>query len=147
MRCVNLFKAGAVLKRHLDQFVSDLELEPLKPKDEQGFFSLELMPGMVIKFKELDPGCFFICPIIACTDKHRESLFIHLMKANFLGLATGGAVIGLDVEEKFLTLSRTMPYDINYKTFKEAVEDFANYLDFWHEEVKRHQKTAAEGIL
>jgi hypothetical protein len=40
-----------------------------------------------------------------------------------------------------------MPYDINYKTFKEAVEDFANFLELWRNEIERHQKTAAEGIL
>jgi len=68
------------------------------------------------------------------------------MKANFLGQGTGGAVIGLDAEEKFLTLSLALPYDMNYRSFKGAVEDFANYVDYWREDLIRHQKAAETSI-
>jgi len=136
-----------MLEKYLEQLSADLELDPVGKKTESGFYQLILPPDMTLSVKELDPGVYITSPIILCPDKKRESLFIHLMKANFLGLGTGEAVIGLDNEEKFLTLSRTIPYDINYKSFKETIEDFANYLDFWQQEVKRHQKAAEEGIL
>lgn len=70
-----------------------------------------------------------------------------LMKANFLGQGTLGGAIGIDDEEKFLTLSLTLPYDVNQRTFKEAVEDFANILDFWRDEVARFEKNSSEGIF
>ena len=58
------------------------------------------------------------------------------MKANFLGQGTGGAVIGMDPEENLLTLSLLLPYDMNYKMFREALEDFANFLDYWKTELR-----------
>ena len=64
------------------------------------------------------------------------------MKANFLGQGTGDATIGLDENENFLTLSLVLPYDMNYKMFKDALEDFVNYLDYWKEELIRHKKAA-----
>ena len=33
---------------------------------------------------------------------------------------------------------------MNYKMFKDALEDFANYLDYWREELIRHKKAAEE---
>ena len=140
-------EASVMLERHLRQLTDDLELDPVGPKNREGFYDLPLLPGLTLSLKELDPGFYILCPIILCPVEKREALFIHLMKANFLGLATGGAAIGLDTEEKFLTLSHAIPYDVNYKSFKETIEDFANYLDFWQQEVTRHQKAAEEGIL
>lgn len=136
-----------MLEKHLEQLRADLELEAVGQKDKNGFYPLQLPPDTALSLKELDPGIYLTSPLILCPADKKESLFIHLMKANFLGMGTGEAVIGLDNEEKFLTLSRTIPYDINYKSFKEAIEDFVNYLDFWQQEVKRHQKAAEEGIL
>jgi hypothetical protein len=46
-----------------------------------------------------------------------------------------------------LTLSHVIPYDMNYKSFKELIEDFANYLDYWRGELKRLQKAAEESIM
>jgi len=70
-----------------------------------------------------------------------------LMKANLLGQGTGEQAIGLDHEEKSLTLSCIIPYDINYKEFKEKIEDFVNYLDYWRLESEKMKKNANESIL
>ncbi len=135
----------------LEQFIknlqSELELLDLPSKNEEGFYPLALTGDITVSLKELFPGFMMTSPIIVCPQTHREVLFAYLMKANFLGLSTGGAAIGMDAEEKFLTLSRIIPYDINYKTFKEAVEDFANFLELWRKEIERYHKTAEEGIL
>ena len=72
---------------------------------------------------------------------------MYLMKANLLGQGTGGATLAMDENENFLTLSLVLPYDMNYKTFKDALEDFANYLDFWKAELIRHQKTAEQPLI
>jgi hypothetical protein len=136
-----------VLESHIRQLALELEFSDMPLKNEEGFYPLILTEDIALLCKELEPGLLITSPIMTCPEKFREALFTYLMKANFLGLSTGGAAIGLDAEEKFLTLSRIMPYDINYKTFKEAVEDFANFLELWRNEIERHQKTAAEGIL
>ena len=65
------------------------------------------------------------------------------MRGNFLGQGTGGGVLAMDDNEKFLTLTLTMPYDINYKNFKETLEDFVNFADYWRQELLAHQKMDA----
>jgi len=77
----------------------------------------------------------------------KEEAFIYLMKANLLGQGTGNQVLGLDPEEKTLTLSCIIPYDMDYREFKERIEDFVNYLDYWRLEVKNLQKAEHENIL
>jgi Tir chaperone family protein CesT len=128
-----------MLKQYLDQLMADLELSPPLPKDELGHFLLRLNEDLTIQIKELDPGVFFCSQIAPCPLKQREELFTLLMQANFLGQGTGGGVLSLDGEEKFLTLSLALPYDMNYKAFKDGIGDFANYVDYWKDEVKRFQ--------
>ena len=77
--------------------------------------------------------------ILTCPLNKREEVFMYLMKANLLGQGTGGSIIGLDRDEKFLTLCLVLPYDMKYKVFKDALEDFTNYLDFWKNELSCYQ--------
>lgn len=124
-----------MLERYLMQLSSDLgiDLPPIKA----GAATLKLNPELAITFRELDPGYFLYAPVTLCPKVKREELFTLLMKANFLGQGTGGGVLGLDEQEKFLTLSLSLPYDMNYKSFKDMLSDFANYVDYWKDEVKR----------
>lgn len=107
---------------------------------------LRIVPGQLtigecaIAVKDLNPGLSLHARICPCPEKKREALFIYLMRANLLGQGTGGARIGLDPEEKFLTLSLGLPYEMNYQSFKETVEDFANYLLHWRGEVAKFEK-------
>jgi len=135
-----------MLEQHLHHLVQDLELSALSPKDAQERWSLPLTPELSVSMKELDPGVFFFAMIAVCPDVNREHFFNTLMRANFLGQGTGGGVIGLDSEEKFLTLSLAIPYDLNYKAFKEGLEDFINYVGFWREEVQKHIKMASQNL-
>ena len=73
-----------------------------------------------IPLRDLEPGVAMQAKICPCPEKKQEELFIFLMRANFLGQGTGGARIGLDSEEKFLTLSLGLPYEMNYQGFKET---------------------------
>lgn len=139
-------KGMEVLEQWLTQLVQDLEFPPLSPKDKEGRYQISLTPQLTIFVKELNPGIFFEAVIGALPKEKREELFIFLMKANLLGQGTGGAVLSLDAEEKFLTLSLSLPYDMNYKSFKENLEEFANFMDYWKEELLRHEKEAKESI-
>ena len=116
----------------------ELERESPPQKNEQGVYVLPLNPKLSVTITPLDPGALLTAPIAPFPQEKREQFAIHMMKANLLGQGTGGAVIGLEADEKFLTLSLAIPYDMNFKIFKEALEDFANYVDFWRDEVKRH---------
>lgn len=122
-------------------------MEEMPQKQEGNCYPLTLNPQMTIRVGELDPGISFWAQISPCPTVKREELFMLLMKANFLGQGTGGSTIGLDENENFLTLSSILPYDMSYKTFKDALEDFANHLDYWREELLLHKKMAEENLL
>jgi hypothetical protein len=36
---------------------------------------------------------------------------------------------------------------MNYKMFRDALEDFANYIDYWKAELFRHVEAAEEGRI
>lgn len=93
-----------------------------------------------LEFTDLHPGVSIQAPICPCPEKKREELFSFLMRANLLGQGTGGARIGMSAEEKSLTLSLGLPYEMNYQAFREKLEDFINYLVYWREEVTKFMK-------
>lgn len=89
-----------------------------------------------------DDLCFF-SPITFSPKEKKEEIYTYLMKANLLGQGTGKSSIGMDKDDKFLTLSYLMTYEDNYINFKEKLEDFINYLSFWEEEIRKmeHMQT------
>ena len=137
----------SVLEQLLKTLCEELEIEEAPKKTEDGLYPFALNPETTVSFKELDPGVALWARIGQCPTVKREELFILLMKANFLGQGTGGASIALDENENYLTLSLVLPYDMNYKIFKDALEDFTNYLDYWREELIRHKQAAEQNIL
>lgn len=128
------------------QLSQDLEIDPQSVMtQEEGTFLLPIGDALKIKIKDLNPGVYLFSRICPCPKEKLEEFFIYLMKANLFGQGTFGSVIGL--EEEYLTLSSALPYDMNYRDFKETVEDFANTIDFWKEEVVRIKKLSEDGIL
>ena len=126
-----------MLEKHLDQLGKELGLA-VPPPDPQNLRTLTI--GKVgVMMKELDPGIYFQALIAPVPEKKQEELFMLLMKANFLGQGTGGSTLGLKEDESYLTLSLALPYDMNYKAFKEALEDFVNFVDYWKNQVIQHQ--------
>lgn len=127
------------VEQHLVRLVEELQLA-MPSKDKNKVYKLVLGPKMAISLEEEEEGFTLFAQIAPLPMQKREELFILLMKANFLGQGTGGSVIGLDKDEKFLTLSSTIPYEVDYKGFKETIEDFANFVDYWRTEVSKHSK-------
>lgn len=138
-----------MLEQLISTLAAELEFEEIPKKEEGNVYHVPLNPQLIVRVQQLDPepGLSFWGKIGPCPLVKREELFILLMKANFLGQGTGGSTIALDENENFLTLSLVLPYDMNYKMFKDALEDFANYLDYWSEELLRHKKATEESIL
>jgi hypothetical protein len=129
-----------LLRDCLEKLYDELEIE-LKPKlNEKKLFSFRLRGDVQVDLKDLEPGVAMHSKICPCPEKKREDLFIFLMRANLLGQGTGGSRIGLDPEEKFLTLSLGLPYEMNYQSFRENLEDFVNYLIYWREEIAKIEK-------
>ncbi|MBI2742958.1 MAG: type III secretion system chaperone [Chlamydiales bacterium] len=138
---------SSLIEQHLTRLMEDLELPPVPPKDEAKAFQLQFGPEMSVTLKEVDGQIFLFSKIGALPQQKREELFILLMKANLLGQGTGGSAIGLDPAEKFLTLSLAIPYDMNYKAFRETIEDFTNFTDYWRKELIRHAEEAEKSLF
>lgn len=128
------------LERLLEMLAVELKLPVIPQKDKNSSYQLKIHPDMTVSVKELDPGVFLQSSILPIPKEgNKEALFIHLMKANLLGQGTGGAAIGIDEKEKFFILSQTLPFEVNYRTFHETLEDFLNYIQFWKEEIPKLQ--------
>lgn len=113
--------------------ISESELK----KSDAGGYLLPLSDRLSLTIQLLEPGLYLHSMIASCPKEKREELFMLLMKANFLGQGTLGAAIGLSEDEKSLTLSLTFPYEMNYRTFRGKVEDFANIVDYWRDEITK----------
>lgn len=125
-----------MLRDYLDQICKELSID--KPKlNEEKWYPFKLREDIQIDLKDLDPGVAMLSVMCDVPQKKREDLFIYLMRANLLGQGTGGSRIGMDGQEKSLTLSLGLPYEMNYTAFRESLEDFANYLVFWREEITK----------
>ncbi|NGX51532.1 MAG: hypothetical protein K1060chlam2_01401 [Chlamydiae bacterium] len=124
------------LDRLLETLAEELKLDAIPQMDKSGSFKLKIHALTPISVRELEPGLFLSAKIMELPKEgNKESLYIYLMKANLVGQGTGGAAIGIDSSEKYLTLSQTLPFEVNYKLFHETLEDFLNYIDYWKEEV------------
>jgi len=124
----------------LEKLCAELSITPVPKLNEKKIYLFRFSLGVEIDFADLYPGVEMRAVIAFCPSKRREDLFIYLMRANLLGQGTGEARIGLDEQEKNLTLSLGLPYEMNYHAFKEAFEEFVNHLVYWREIVAKFQK-------
>lgn len=122
----------------LNELALALELAPLAPAEKKRPIRMALSPAHAIDFRELPKGFSMLSRIGECPPKNKEDFYLYLMRANFLGQGTGNYVLGMDPEEKNLTLSSYFPYEMDFKKFKETVEDFVNFVDYWKDELASH---------
>lgn len=126
------------LEELLEKTYLEFKLDAIPQKNKQGVYELILTPKEQVHISELNPGLFFIGQILPLPEEgNKEALFIHLMRANFLGQGTGGGAIGIDEKEKRFLFSLSINHEIGYSAFKEALEDFFNYTSYWKEEITR----------
>ncbi len=124
-----------MLQDYLEKLCKELAIATPK-LNEQKSYKL-MFASDAVHIQNLDPGCSMHAHICEAPQKRKEELYTYLMRANLLGQGTGLTRIGMDEDEKFLTLSMGLPYELNYQTFREMFEDFVNYLIYWREEVTK----------
>lgn len=132
-----------MLEKYLNKLCEELSISPIPQKDKERVFSFQFNDSILTKLTDLEPGIAISSDVCKCPTKNREDLFIWLMRANLLGQGAGGCRLGLDLDEKVLTLSLGLPYEMNYSLFKERFEDFVNYVIYWR---SRIEKLETEGV-
>jgi hypothetical protein len=128
-----------MLREFIQQLCKELAVDVPK-LNEKKVFPFKLNDNVEVTLKDLEPGVGLQAQICPSPKMKKEEIFIYLMRANLLGQGTGGSRIGMDQDEKFLTLSLGLPYEMNYKIFKETLEDFVNYLIYWRDIVAKFEK-------
>lgn len=97
---------------------------------------LELDGDLTLSLKEGQLGPVLHALVCPAAQERRNELVERLMEANLFGIETRGATLGMEMESEMITLSFQMPEEIDYSAFKEAVEDFANIVSYWQEEIR-----------
>ena len=120
------------LEEHLQKLA---EFDLTFTKKDQNLYLLNYH-GLSFKLIRKDKDLYLKVNVTPCPEKQREELFSLLMQANLLGQNTYGNALGLEPDEKFLTLTGYLPYETTYKAFKEKLEHFFGAKERWEQEVK-----------
>lgn len=123
-----------MLSAFMQEFTKELELDKPLPQDVPGVFVIPLDVGLSITISSMPQGIFFYSVVAPIPKDKEEAFFTEALLGNLFGQGTKGATLGLSEDGRMLTLSRAIDYDVNYKEFKELLEDFINSVDFWREE-------------
>jgi len=128
-----------MIERFMGQLSKDLELpRELSPKSS-GIYVLPLEENLHITLNGND-GMIQLSTTLAETPReNQEHFFEKMLNGNLFGQGTYGSTLGLDEEGTHLILQRTIDYNVDYKGFRDILEDFINTIDLWREEVATHQ--------
>lgn len=123
-----------MLEKYIQQFEKDLELEePLKKSS--GSYVIALNEGITILISEIPGGFTLSSNFLEFPKKNVNDIYIQTLTANLFGKGTKGSVIGLNDQGNMLTISQTVDYNVEYKEFKEMIEDFITAIDYWKEQI------------
>lgn len=129
----------------LDTFIRQLgkELEfdePLEPT-APGVYDYPLEEDLSIIISSIQPQGFSLSSILGPYPKEKEEEFLTLMMTgNLFGKETLGATLGL-TDDGLMRLSRVVDARIDYREFKEILEDFFHVINCWREQAGIVQKT------
>ncbi len=129
-----------MLQEFIEKMCADLEISPVPQISNEKTLTFALNPEIEVNLREFENGVAMHAKIAPCPEKRREELFMWLMRANFLGQGTAGARIGIEPQEKFLTLSLGLPYEVDYRLFREHLEEFVNYLVYWRDQIGKFEQ-------
>jgi len=122
----------------LKQLLTSLQKEIDVNITQKGENSFQLIVNNDLTIYILDQkiNISIYCNLIECKSLLKEQLINQLMKANLLKKIT----FGLTNDEKYLTLSTLMPYEVSYKELKEFLEEFVSTAIVWREKIDKFLK-------
>lgn len=121
------------------ELLRELEMGELGPEhivtQNPVTFSLALDDEIAISLKGSRAGVFMAAPVAPIPTLEAEKLIERLMEGNLFGIETRGARLGMEMDGEWIVLRLDMPYEMNYSTFHDSVEDFANLVAYWRQEI------------
>jgi Tir chaperone protein (CesT) family len=128
-----------MLESLIKQLEKELDIDIPAVSNTLGTYTFSRDEGLTMTLSEISQGLSLRCHVAACPKMKQEAFFAHAMLGNLFGQGTRGAILGLNDEGDVLTLTQIVDYPVNYKDFKEILEDFTNSIEFWREETRNHQ--------
>lgn len=124
-----------MLDTYIRQLSKELEFdEPLEPSSP-GVYDYALEEDLSIIISSIQPQGFSLTSVLGPYPKDKEEEFLTLMMTgNLFNKETLGATLGLDPSGTQMTLSRVIEARVDYKEFKEILEDFFHVLSCWREQ-------------
>ncbi len=126
-----------MLERHLQQLASEMEVQSTFGTATQGVYALPLDEKLVINIIESPPGFSFQCNVAPCPDQGEEGFYTEMLAGNLFGKGTLGSVLGLSDDGKTITLTMEVESNVDYKEFRDRLEDFINTVEFWRSEAEQ----------
>lgn len=129
-----------MLEIYIPKLVKDLKLgETTLASGVPGVYTLPLDEDLTINISELGAGVQLRSNIAPFPKANQEMFAARAMFGNLFGQGTHDAILGLSPDGNTLTLTRTIDYNIDYKEFRETLEDFIAAIDLWREEAVNHK--------
>lgn len=126
-----------MLNRLIEQLSHELGWKEPVLKENDGSFVLQFEPHIRILLKEENPTILRFFSHLGSLPADREGdSMLKMMAANLLGKHTGRNILGLDKEGKEIVLLNFLLGSINYKQFRNSLEDFINYTEVLSDEIK-----------
>lgn len=127
-----------MLEELIYNLLKEIELIAKPTKIDPNTYQVELSSDLSIIIKRIDPGYYFQTAICEVPELEAEMLFISLMEANLFGHGTGGGVLGISLDGHTFLFSKKILQDITYQVFREKIEEFVNYVEFWRMEIANY---------
>jgi hypothetical protein len=128
-----------MLENYIAQLVKELELEGPLPNQVPGIYTFPLEENLNVLISNHPPGFALSCNIAPLPGRPTEEFLTRLMLGNLFGQGTKGAVLGINEDGSLLTLTQTIDYNVEYKEFRDILEDFTNSVDLWSEETQKYK--------
>ena len=135
-----------MIKDYIKQICEILNIEFPKQESDKSYL-IKIDDDLIFKIFDLEDKVYLHSDIDLVPTEKKEEIYSYLMRANLLGQGTGETKIGIDKDEKNLTLSYELSYYSNFNDFKEKVEDFVNYIKYWKEEIIKYKRLIEQGII
>lgn len=138
--CIHTMEDYVELLPLTEQLFQELEMGPVNDsvivQKNPLTITLELDGDLVLSIKEGQLGPVLYALTLPTPKERQNALIERLMEANLFGIETRGAAIGMEMDGEMITLSLQMPKELDYNAFKEGIENFANIVSYWKEEIK-----------
>lgn len=129
-----------MLDRYIPNLIKDLGLESsMLANPSPGVYVLPLDVELSVTMTQTPEGMIFKSQVAPYPKTDIIQFSTEALRANLFGDITHGASLGMTLDGEHLTLTHNVDYYIDYKGFRDILEDFINSVDFWHDEALSHK--------